>query len=62
MAGGGGSPCIYQNAAFSNGIFWLCHKKIARTQKQINNPLKNETQEREKEWGEQNFSKLAIAC
>jgi hypothetical protein len=31
-----------------------------RTQIQTNNPFKNETGEREKEWGEQNFSKLAI--
>jgi hypothetical protein len=47
---------------FNNGIFWLCHKKIVRTQKRPNNPFKNETGEREKEWGEQNFIELAIAC
>ncbi len=28
---GGGSPCIYQNAVFINGIFWLCREKIVRT-------------------------------
>jgi hypothetical protein len=57
---GGGSSCIYQTAVFSNGRFWLCHVKIVRAQnKQM--VFKNETQERGKEKGEQNFSKLAIA-
>jgi hypothetical protein len=28
VAGGGGSPCLYQNADFSNGRIWLCHTKI----------------------------------
>ncbi len=37
--------CIYQNAGFFNGIFWLCHEKIVRAQKRTNNPFKNETQE-----------------
>jgi hypothetical protein len=55
------SPRIYQDAAFFNGRFWLCHKKIVRAQKRTNDPFKNETREREKEWGEQNFSEKAIA-
>jgi hypothetical protein len=50
---------LNQNAGFFNGRFWLCHEKIVRAQNRTNNPFKNETQEREKEWGEQNFSKLA---
>ncbi len=38
--------CIYQNAGFFNGIFWLCQvKKIVRAQKRTNDPFKNETQE-----------------
>jgi hypothetical protein len=36
MAGGGGSPCLYQNADFFNGRFLLCHKKN-------NTPPKNRT-------------------
>jgi hypothetical protein len=27
------------------GIFWLCHDKMVRAQKQTNDPFKNETQE-----------------
>ncbi len=34
MAGGGGSPHLYQNAYFLNGRFWLCHEKIAPAQNQ----------------------------
>jgi hypothetical protein len=32
MAGGGGSPRLYQNADFFNSRFWLFHKKIVRPQ------------------------------
>jgi hypothetical protein len=34
MAGGGGSPHLYQNADFFNSRFWLCHKKIVHAQNQ----------------------------
>jgi hypothetical protein len=53
---------VVSDCCFFNGRFWLCHKKIVRAQKQTNDPFKNETREREKELGEQNFSELAIAC
>ena len=32
MAGGGGSPRLYQNADFFKSRFWLCHEKIMRAQ------------------------------
>jgi hypothetical protein len=32
MAGGGGSPRLYQNADFFNSRFWLCHEKIVCAQ------------------------------
>jgi hypothetical protein len=47
---------------FLTAYFGCVTKKIVRTQKQTNNLFKNETREREKEWGEQNFSELVIAC
>ncbi len=40
---------------FFNGRSWFCHEKIVRTQNQTNNPFKNKTQEREKEWGGTEF-------
>jgi hypothetical protein len=32
MAGGGGSPRLYQNADFFISRFWLRHEKIVRAQ------------------------------
>jgi hypothetical protein len=45
---------------FLTADFGCVTKKLGAPKNQTNNPFKNETQEREKEWGEQNFSKLAI--
>jgi hypothetical protein len=40
-----------------------CEQDLKHLKKYVGtNHLNNETQEREKEWGEQNFSKLAIDC
>ncbi len=52
----------FSQPLFLTADFGCVTKKIVRAQKQTNNPFKNKTREREKEWGEQNFSKLAIAC
>ncbi len=46
---------------FLTAEFGCVTKKIVRAQKRTNDPFKNETREKEKEWGEQNISELVIA-